>query len=130
MEANFRHDPNISSSDLGQYIHDTYPVEFYFADIDGAIFKKSTKIKRVFECKSPGQRLKPSQAWLLQDISKQLEEQIKSGEISPESGVFIVWGDPPFDVIEVCRIGEQESVVLHGRRKDNFLRGLPLGTEE
>lgn len=126
MVENFRRDPDVSSSELGQYIHDNYPVHFYFADIDGAIYKKATRMKRVLECKRPGQPLKASQKWLLEDVAKEIGRQIELGLISPESGVFGVWGDPPFDEIRVRQIGGTFEALLRGEAKDRFLQGLPL----
>ena len=56
---------NESSSGLGQHIHETYPKDFDWMDIDGVIFKSSRRLLRIVEHKEPGKSLSGSQRRVL-----------------------------------------------------------------
>jgi hypothetical protein len=89
-KAESRGDPDVSSSAFGQWVHDEIPRTFYWADIDGASYKRATGILRVFEHKWVGQELKPSQNSILPKIAKAIAHMIETKLVSAGSGVFVV----------------------------------------
>lgn len=93
-----------SSSALGQHIHDNYPTTFFYADIDGAIYKKSTGILRIIEHKHHGQTIRRSQRALLPLLSVAVQGLADANLVHPESGVFAMWASSPFDVAAVHRV--------------------------
>lgn len=95
---------NISASELGQYIHDELPRTFDWIDIDGATQKTSKNTLRIIEQKNPGQRLKGSQRRIFSKLAKAINFLICERDISENSGVFIVWTEPPYSEAIVSQV--------------------------
>jgi hypothetical protein len=95
---------NESSSALGQYVHDNLPTHFYFADIDAAIYKNATQILRIVEHKNPGQHIRPSQKRLLPLLSVAVMGLVNAELVHPQSGVFAMWGEAPFQSAAVTQV--------------------------
>lgn len=105
-----------SSSEFGQYIHDRgcrecggdqYEkrwTEMYWLDVDGAIYKKKTKILRVIEHKNRGGSLRPSQREVLPYLAKAVQLIAATGLIHRQSGVFVVYSNHPHDTAKVEQI--------------------------
>lgn len=115
----FIRDPDVSHSEFGQWIHDNLPITFYSIDIDQIVYKKQTRILRVIEEKLPGQRLKSSQNCIFPLFAKGIAHLVKTGTISEGSGVFILWGQAPYETVIVKQIcGDFDRVLNH----DEFVR--------
>lgn len=93
-----------SSSALGQYVHDNYAKDFYYADIDAAVYKRATGVLRIIEHKHVGQSIRPSQKSILPLLSISVQGLVEAGLVHPESGVFTMWASDPFDVAAVQRV--------------------------
>lgn len=92
-----------SSSAYGQHIHDDHPKTFHWADIDGVIYKLDTGILRVVEHKPVGGFIRDSQRAILPLLAGCVDILVDQGVLHPESGVFIVNSDPPFEAALVRR---------------------------
>ena len=95
---------NESSSAFGQHIHDNYETTFWWIDIDGIIYKKTTHIFRVIENKSRDGNLRPSQKYILPLLATIIMMLIYLNILHKESGVFLVKSDKPFDTGEIIQI--------------------------
>lgn len=89
-----------SASLFGQIIHNLLPRVFTFCDIDGALYRRSIRLLRLFEHKAPGQHRKHAQQEILELLSR-IIEHIKNCEgakqefnLHTKSGVFLIEGDP------------------------------------
>lgn len=125
-----RRGPHESSSELGQYVHDNFPREFNFVDIDAAVHKRRTAVLRILEHKLPGQDLSPAQWDVLPLLAIALELLGSTGGVARTSGVFRTAGYSPFKELEVTRIRPDGSlskpVVLTGPQLRDFLSGEVL----
>jgi len=123
---------NESSSAFGQHIHDDYGKEFYWADVDGVIYKMANKIMRVIEHKPLGAPVKPSQRSILPLLAIGIDTLVKVHYLNPQSGAFIVWSAPPFGTGSVARVRADTSYELTNvldldvPRFDRFKQGLPV----
>lgn len=86
---------NESSSSYGQHIHNDHGNEFYWADVDGIIYKLATGILRMVEHKPIGGTLRPSQIRILPLMAAALDVLVAEDVLHPDSGVFVVNSDPP-----------------------------------
>lgn len=118
--------PHESSSALGQHVHDAYAKTFFFADIDGAIYKRSTGILRIVEHKHPGQEIRPSQKTLLPLLSVAVQGLVDAQLVHPESGVFAMWASEPFESAAVTRVRPGAPVSTWATPKTASV--LPHGT--
>lgn len=89
-----------SSSYFGQIIYNLLPHEFTWIDIDGALYRRSIRLLRIFEHKSPGQHRKGAQQELLELLAK-IVEHIKNCPDAQQkfrlhelSGAYLIEGDP------------------------------------
>jgi hypothetical protein len=90
-----------SASYLGQIVHNLLPQKrFTFNDVDGNLYRRELRLLRLFEHKSPGQRVKYGQSELL-GLWAQIIEHIKACPaaverfaLHPQSGVYLIQGDP------------------------------------
>lgn len=89
-----------SASYLGQIVHNLMPQVFTWNDIDGAMYRRSIRLLRLFEHKSPGQHRKGAQQELLELMSR-IVEHVKSCPtarqdfgLHQQSGVYLIEGDP------------------------------------
>jgi len=89
-----------SASYIGQIVYNLLPHVFTWIDIDGALYRRSNRLLRFFEHKSPGQHRKGAQRELLELLSR-LIEHIKNCEEAQRvfglhefSGVYLIEGDP------------------------------------
>lgn len=128
---------NESSSAYGQHIHDTYGNQFFWADIDGVIYKMATGIMRVVEHKPRGGTLRPSQSRILPMFAAAVDVLAVEEVINADSGVFVVNGDWPYSSATVRRFRrDQDGLWVPGRIVDgveltgddlvNFETGLPV----
>ncbi|HEX6970237.1 MAG TPA: hypothetical protein VF174_15690 [Micromonosporaceae bacterium] len=126
-----------SSSAYGQHIHDTYPQDFFWADVDGVIYKLATGIMRIVEHKPVGGSLRKSQTNILPMLAAALDVLVVEEVLNQDSGVFLVESDPPFDSARVRRYRREEdgkwvpgyardAVELTGNDLRNFETGMPV----
>jgi len=115
--------PNESSSAYGQHIKDDLPNSFYFADVDGVVFRLSTKILRVLEHKFPGRPMKESEYKILSIIANALDGIVPARTIHPDSGVFVVHAEPPWKTAMIREVRSMESFVLSGPELASFESG-------
>lgn len=115
-----------SSSLLGQHIHDRYPVAFDYMDIDGAIWKMSTRRLVVIEHKYPGQMLRSSQKRVLPLFGAMVELAIKH-ELINSGGAYLLYGAPPFVQATVTKWPGDITRDLNQTEVDAFLQGNTIG---
>jgi hypothetical protein len=119
---------NISKSELGQWIHDKMPNDFYWLDIDGIVYKKATKILRIIEEKKPGQELKPSQLLVLKNLAIAIDYLVEQNIVSIGSGVFVLWTTQVWGTIsQMTSSGDcTEKLILSKNQFENFVSGQEL----
>ena len=89
-----------SASFLGQIVHNLLPKELTFNDVDGNLFRREVRLLRMFEGKSPGQRMKYGQREILTLWARILEHiktcpaAVEEFRLHPQSGVYLIEGDP------------------------------------
>jgi hypothetical protein len=93
-------------SDFCKWVYERCDPDFYFGNIDGIAFKKSTNILRIFEWKHPGETLTPGQRAVLPILDQIIQRAVSLGILAAGSGVYVVYGNPPFKKAMVRRIGE------------------------
>jgi len=117
-----------SSSAIGQFVHDRLSKKLYWADIDGALLKRANRVLRAVEHKFRGQDLRPSQRAVLPILAEAIDVLIERGRVHPDSGVFVLTADPPFDDGYLRQIGGQKvKGRIRGKDVKNFLEGGPGG---
>jgi hypothetical protein len=87
----FRKAHNESASKIGQFMHDTQPRDHDCIDVDYLAWKSERKCLRFIEEKLAGERISRSQERVLPVLAKLVQLGIKSGDLSADSGVFVVW---------------------------------------
>jgi hypothetical protein len=117
-----------SGSAIGQHIFDHYPHDFDWCDLDGVIRKSRNGILRFVEHKPVGKRLHGSQSRILPLMAVLVTEAIRQHQAHAQSGVFVVYADPPFASALVEQIGGPFRADLTGDELDRFLTGLPLAS--
>lgn len=128
-----------SSSALGQYVHDNYAKDFYYADIDAAVYKRATGVLRIIEHKHTGQSIRPSQKSILPLLSIAVQGLVQAGLVHPESGVFTMYASDPFDIAAVKRVSSgaksadwastDGAALLTGSLLTAFLTGQVIADE-
>lgn len=104
-----------SASYLGQIVHNLLPRVFTWVDIDGALYRRSIRLLRIFEHKSPGQHRKGAQRELLELLSRMIEHIKNCPDSKQEfrlhdySGVYLIEGDPH----EGNQLGKSTITRLH-----------------
>ena len=96
---------NESSSGFGQHIHDEYPCIFDVCDTDMIVHKSQYRLLRWIEQKPVDQDVRPSQRRILPFFAmmiKLLANQFR--KLDPQSGVFIVWSNPPYSVASIAQV--------------------------
>lgn len=91
-----------SSSYFGQIVHNECPDNFTAVDIDLAIYRRSIRLLRFIEHKSPGQRLdrNSGQRELLELLADMIEhlkscpQAQRQFRLHADSGSFLIEGDP------------------------------------
>lgn len=89
-----------SASYLGQIVFNLLPHEFTWIDIDGALYRRSIRLLRFFEHKSPGQHRKQAQRELLELLSRMIEHIKNCPDakghffLHERSGAYLIEGDP------------------------------------
>lgn len=133
---------NESSSAYGQHIHDDHPVDFHWADIDGVVYKLDTGIMRIIEHKPVGGALRDSQRAILPLLAGCIDILVDQDVLHPDSGVFVVNSDPPFDTALVRRYRRspddgkyrpgsiRDAVRLNGIDLADFETGKPIARHE
>lgn len=117
----FGHD---SSSRIGQYVHDNMPTTFYWSDIDGECYKKSTRIYRIFEEKKAGQRAKGSQRFFLREHAWAIEKGVKEGRYAEGSGVFLI---EVLDIEEYFKLTHGFKYKIFQIFQDGHLEAVEVG---
>jgi hypothetical protein len=95
---------NESSSALGQFVHDALPRAFHFADIDGVVFKKWTKVYRKIEHKPLDGKVSGSQRDILPIEAIALDAVKVAENLHPQSGTFVLWTNGDFTSGKVTRV--------------------------
>jgi hypothetical protein len=103
-----------SSSAYGQHVHEDHPKTFHWADVDGVLYKLDTGIMRIIEHKPIGQGISDSQRAILPLLAGCVDILVDQGVLHPESGVFIVNSDPPY-----------EQAIIRRYRRDDDGRWVP-----
>lgn len=93
-----------SSSALGQHVHDTLPTTFYWMDVDGAVYKRATRILRIIEHKNRDQSVRGSQRQVLPLLAIAVQGLVDANVVSPESGVYVMWSEGDFTSGAVNRV--------------------------
>lgn len=125
--------PNESSSSFGQFIHDSFPNDFFRCDDDEAThYKLATKIWRDIEHKFDGQVRSRGQVVTMQKRALAIRELIALHLVHPDSGSFVVWSDPPFASGSVSKVDPTNGslfapVELEAEKWVRFLTGLEMG---
>lgn len=124
-----------SSSSFGQFIHDLGEtlrgpwLQMFWMDVDGAIYKKKTSILRIVEHKPHLGTLSKGQTEVLPLLAKGIQLLTATRLLHPQSGVFVINADPPYDEILVTQqkgwplVPVWQPVKLVGHLRDAFLRG-------
>ena len=118
-----------SSSGLTQRIHDLLPRTADIIDNDDPYESWAVVRQRLDpplwwhkEHKPRGKSLGTSQKFFLPRLAETIKRGVESGIWHSDSGVFVVWSDPPYDTGAVQRIGsDKEPVELSGTNWDEFL---------
>ena len=85
------------ASEFTEWVYDNCGSEFYFGDIDGAAYKRSNNMMRLYEWKHPGAKLSPGQRCYYTKMAESIRLAIEAGVLADGSGVFVVYGTPPFN---------------------------------
>ena len=103
------------------------PRVFTWNDIDGALYRRETKLLRFFEHKSPGQKKEFAQFELLGLISRIVEHvkgcqeaqrpSINQIKLHEYSGVYLIESDPT----ENNQLGPSKVTRLHDDQKKTFV---------
>lgn len=118
-----------SSSALGQFVHDEVGKGVWWSDIDGAVFKVDTRVLRVIEHKPSDGELSAGQERILQLLGMGIKSLIAHELVHPQSGVFVVRSEPPFNTSLVQRYRHWPltrdglRVEMHGEQWRRFLAG-------
>jgi hypothetical protein len=80
-----------------QHLRADRPHNFTVCDADGWIYKRETKIARFVEHKPRGGRVQRTTAEILALQSEMIRRSVGISVLHPQSGVFIVYADPPFE---------------------------------
>jgi hypothetical protein len=124
----FVRDKNMSNSEFGQWIHDSFPNTFFGIDVYQVIYKQRTRILRILEQKLTHQQLKPSQECILLLLATAVDHLLKTGLVDEQSGVFVVFSDPPFKSASITQIGKNISLHLDGEEWERFIAGEKIKT--
>lgn len=125
----FPRDNDVSHSEFGQWIHDWMPRDFYSLDIDQLTYKRKTNILRILEEKCPGQNLKKSQKAVFPFLQKAIEILVACKLLAKGSGVFIVWGVPPYKKVKVRPWGSGRVYRLTCEELKELISGEPFEWE-
>lgn len=125
-EFDMPRDPNISHSAFGQWVHDNFPNNFFWSDVDGIVFKRATRILRVMEEKRPGQTLKDSQRTILPLLARGVSRLVDLGIIHPQSGVFIIYTEPPYTTATISQVDNYINKELSTDEFKSFITGLEI----
>jgi hypothetical protein len=93
-----------SSSAFGQFIHDETACVMFSADIDMVTYANGSKIMRVIEHKHVGRRLSGGQDTMLKILAQAIRVLIDVGQLGPQSGVFMIESNPPFEEAFITQI--------------------------
>jgi len=133
---------NESASAYLQHLREDRPHTFTVCDSDGWIFKRATNIARYVEHKPRGGRLQRTTREILQLQQQLLLRAARVGTVHPQSGVFVVYADPPFTSAYVewidpfgCPVGTWDGhgprwaglVMLHREMEGEDLRVFETG---
>jgi len=113
--------PHESSSAIGQYVHDVYPITFDAVDSDLTLSARSTRVLRHIEHKFPGQQISNSQRRVLPLIAEGITSLVARGRLHRESGVFLViWEVEPETPAVVRRVHYDHLGPEHQLAPDYF----------
>jgi len=89
-------DPGQFASAFTRWVYYEVPPTMYFGDVDGIAYAKSRRCFRVFEWKYEDASLSPGQRTVLPLLARMIEHEVQCGLFSPDSGVYVLRGTPPF----------------------------------
>lgn len=119
-----RRGPHEAASGLLQWIHDNVGRRMNVVDDDSqpgrfhvVRQRVSPPLVREFEHKPSGFVLKDSQRFLLPIRALGLRSAVNVGQIHPDSGVFVVWSDPPHDSGVVAQVSPVLPLMLSPRMR-------------
>ena len=112
-------------SDFCKWVYEHCASDFYFGNIDGIAFKKSTNILRVFEWKHTNEILTPGQRAILPILDRMIQRAIDSGALAIGSGVYVIYGNPPFERASVYRFGERNPTKMTAEELKLFVACKP-----
>jgi hypothetical protein len=122
--------PTESSSAFGQFVFDEVGRLMYWSDVDGVIYRRETAALRIVEHKRRGGSLSDGQKKILSLLAKSLQLLAATGLIHEQSGVFVVYSDPPYETGGLVKQfhGSSDHVVwrdqeMSGRKWLGFLQG-------
>jgi len=84
------------ASAFTKWVYDNCGSKFYFGDVDGIAYKLSNNTARLYEWKYPNAALSSGQKRYYAKMAELIILGIKEGALNPQSGVFVVYGEPPF----------------------------------
>lgn len=87
------------------YVATALPLDFYYQDIDGSMFKRDTRILRVIEAKWNREAVTNGQKTQLPIYAAMVEWAVERQMLAQTSGVFIVRAiDDSWDRVTVTRV--------------------------
>jgi hypothetical protein len=73
-------------------------------DVDGAVYKRATRILRIIEHKNRDQSVRRSQRQVLPLLAIAVQGLVDANVVSPESGVYVMWSEGDFATGAVNRV--------------------------
>lgn len=89
---------------LKRLIHDEAPHKMHLTDVDAALYRLSSRILRIVECKHRGEELRRSQRDILPLLALLIEKGIQLGTVSRGSGVFVARYDEGDPTVRLGRV--------------------------
>ena len=84
------------ASAFTKWVDETVPHTFYLADVDSVVYKLSNNMVRIYEWKYPKEELTKGQKDILPKLAEVIKIAIEAGALNPQSGVYVIRGEPPF----------------------------------
>lgn len=94
-----------------EWVYNNCEPDFYFSDIDAYSYAVRNNRLRIFEFKRRGESLSNGESTVLPKLSKMISSWINKKKLAPQSGVFVVRGDPRDDKEVEVRIWHRNQKV-------------------
>ena len=106
-----------STTALGQWVHDAIPRDFWFKDDDVrpehfTVGRVASRIYREIEHKFRHQGLSTGELELMQLQARAIQSLIDERWVSPFSGAFVVYTDPPYATAAAQKVFADGSLSL------------------